>query len=54
MPLYDRGIQPVWLEVMNSHVDWVRFPPVGVDRTYFSPNEVAYVHRAEAPWVPCW
>jgi hypothetical protein len=45
VPLYDRGIQPVWLEVTNGHVDWVRFPPVGVDRTYFSPIEVAYIHR---------
>jgi hypothetical protein len=46
-PLYDRGIQPVWLEVTNGQpqAGWVRFAPVGVDRFYFSPLEVAYVFR---------
>lgn len=43
--LYDRGIQPVWLEVTNGQAHWVRFAPVGVDRAYFSPIEVAYIHR---------
>jgi hypothetical protein len=45
IPVYRRGIQPVWIEVENSSLERVRFAPVGVDRTYFSPLEVAYMHR---------
>lgn len=45
MPLYKRGIQPVWLEVHNQTHGNLRFAPVALDRAYFSPFEVAYVHR---------
>ena len=45
IPVYRRGIQPIWIEVENSSSKRVRFAPVGVDRTYFSPLEVAYMHR---------
>jgi hypothetical protein len=45
VPLYKRGIQPVWLEIVNNSPHWVRFAPTGVDRDYFSPLEVAYMHR---------
>jgi len=45
LPLYDSGIQPVWLEVRNGTDSQVRYAPVGTDRDYFSPQEVAYVHR---------
>lgn len=45
IPVYRRGIQPVWIEVENASTERVRFAPAGVDRTYFSPLEVAYVHR---------
>ncbi len=44
-PLYDRGIQPVWIEVVNASPELLRFAPVGMDRDYFSPIEVAYIHR---------
>jgi hypothetical protein len=44
-PLYKRGIQPVWLEIENKSSERVRFSPVGLDRDYFSPLEVAYMHR---------
>jgi hypothetical protein len=44
-PIYDSRIQPVWLEVENQVGFPLRFAPVGVDRLYFSPLEVAYKHR---------
>lgn len=45
VPLYKRGIQPVWLEIVNNSPDRLRFAPTSLDRTYFSPLEVAYMHR---------
>lgn len=45
VPLYDRGIQPVWIEVVNGSPELLRFAPAGMDRFYFSPIEVAYIHR---------
>ncbi len=45
IPIYKSGIQPVWLEVENNSPDRVRFAPTGMDREYFSPMEVAYMHR---------
>jgi hypothetical protein len=45
VPLYDRSIQPVWLEVENRGPVPVRFAPTGIDDDYFSPVEVAYIHR---------
>jgi len=45
--LYDSGIQPVWLEVENGTDSRIRYAPVGTDREYFSPQEVAYVHRGD-------
>jgi len=45
IPIYERGIQPVWLEIENNSAGRVRFAPTGVDRNYFSPLEVAYMHR---------
>lgn len=45
VPLYKKLIQPVWLEIENSgnHPMW--FLPAGLDRQYFPPLEVAYMHR---------
>ena len=43
--LYDKGIQPVWLEVQNNGPEQIRYAPVGTDRFYFSPGEVAYKYR---------
>jgi hypothetical protein len=45
IPIYDRGIQPVWLKIENNSETRVRFAPTGVDHDYFSPLEVAYMHR---------
>jgi hypothetical protein len=45
IPIYDRGIQPIWLNIENNSEKRVRFAPTGVDPGYFSPLEVAYMHR---------
>jgi hypothetical protein len=44
-PLYKKGIQPLWLEIENNEKVPLAFLPVGLDRDYFAPLEVAYVHR---------
>ncbi len=44
-PVYDRRVQPIWLEVENGGADRVRFAPVGTDRNYFSPMEVWYTNQ---------
>lgn len=44
--VYARGIQPVWLEIENQGPERLRFAPVGTDPQYFSPIEVAYMHRS--------
>lgn len=46
-PLYDSGIQPVWLQITNNSDRRARFVISSVDREYFSPLEVAYMHRRE-------
>jgi len=43
--LYDKGIQPVWLEVQNNGPEQIRYAPVSTDRFYFSPLEAAYMNR---------
>ena len=45
VPIYKRGIQPVWLEITNSSADRARFVLISVDQEYFSPLEVAYMHK---------
>lgn len=44
-PVYDRGIQPVWLRISNDSGSRVRFAPTSLDEFYFSPLEVSYIHR---------
>ncbi len=46
IPLYARGIQPVWLKIENNTDQPVWFLPTSVDANYFAPLEVAYMHRA--------
>ena len=43
--LYDKGVQPVWLEVHNNGPEQIRYAPVSTDRFYFSPLEVAWSNR---------
>jgi hypothetical protein len=45
VPVYKRGVQPVWLEIVNNSQDRIRFVPTGLDPVYFSPLEVSYMHR---------
>lgn len=45
LPLYERGIQPIWLEVENQTDEPVWFLPTSVDRDYMPPLEVAYMHH---------
>ena len=45
LPLYRRGIQPVWLKIENNGKERIWFPPYGVDPDYFAPLEVAYMHH---------
>ena len=46
LPLYDRNVQPVWIEVVNNGDSELRFAPVGTDPLYVPPFEVAYTHRS--------
>ena len=46
LPLYSKGIQPIWLEIENKTEHPMWFAPVSVDRDYFSPLEVAYMHHS--------
>ena len=46
LPLYDRDIQPVWIEVVNRGDTELRFAPVGTDPLYVPPFEVAYTNRS--------
>lgn len=45
VPLYDQGIQPVWLEVSNLGDQRARLAYASIDPKYLSPFEVAYVNR---------
>jgi hypothetical protein len=45
VPLYRRGIQPVWFEISNLSDRSARFAPYSVDEAYFPPHEVAYIYR---------
>jgi len=45
IPIYKRGIQPVWLEITNNSASPARFVLISVDKEYFSPLEVAYMHK---------
>jgi hypothetical protein len=46
LPLYEGGIQPVWLKIHNGSDARTRYAPVGTDPEYFSSQEVSYVHRS--------
>jgi hypothetical protein len=45
IPIYKRGIQPVWLKISNGSDITLHLSHYGVDPDYFSPLEVAYIHR---------
>jgi hypothetical protein len=45
VPLYKRGIQPVWLEIENKDDKPIWFFPVGLDPLYFTPLEAAFMNH---------
>jgi len=45
VPLYKRGIQPVWIQVVNDSEDYIRLALSSIDREYFAPLEVAYMYK---------
>jgi len=45
IPIYQRGIQPVWLEITNNSNSRARLILSSIDREYFAPLEVAYMHK---------
>jgi hypothetical protein len=45
IPVYERRVQPIWLEVENTTGSRVRFAPVGTDPAYFSPMEVWFTNH---------
>ena len=53
IPLENRGIQAVWMEITNNSGRRARFAPYSVDPEYFPPHEVAYMYRkkfSKAGW----
>jgi hypothetical protein len=46
LDLYRKGIQPIWLKIENKEKEPVWFLPYSIDSDYFSPLEVAYMHRS--------
>jgi hypothetical protein len=45
VPLYKKGIQPIWLEIENKDDEPTWFLPFSVDPDYFSPLEVTYPYH---------
>ena len=49
VPLYERGVQPVWLEIENFGDEGVYFLPVGLDPGYFTPIGAAALTQSSGP-----
>jgi hypothetical protein len=47
LPLAERGIQPVWIEIENQEDKGFYLMVLSVDPNYFSPSELAWMFRAE-------
>ncbi len=45
LPLYDKGIQPVWIKLENTGSSPIRITLWSIDPDYYSPLEVAWKHR---------
>ncbi|HUU71003.1 MAG TPA: LssY C-terminal domain-containing protein [Burkholderiales bacterium] len=43
--LYQRNIQPVWIQVENLSDETLWFLPLGLDEAYFTPIETSYRHQ---------
>ncbi|MCX5497778.1 LssY C-terminal domain-containing protein [Kaistia dalseonensis] len=42
VPVIEKGIQPVWVEITNGGSEPLWYMPITTDETYFAPLEVAY------------
>jgi hypothetical protein len=47
LPLADRGIQPVWLEIDNQEDEELYLMLLSLDPNYFSPSEIAWMFRGQ-------
>ena len=47
LPLVEKGIQPVWLEIENQEDKGFYLMLLSVDPNYFSPSELAWIFRTE-------
>jgi hypothetical protein len=45
VPLYRKGIQPIWMEIVNNDDKPASFLPFSVDPDYFAPLEVTYPYH---------
>ncbi len=45
LSLYEKGVQPVWIEVENNSADLLRLSIWSIDSDYYSPLEVAWMNR---------
>ena len=52
LPLYRRGVQPVWLEIKNEREERVSFLAVGLDPQYFTPIETANIGNRDGKRGP--
>ncbi len=43
--LYEKGVQPVWVEIENNSADLLRLSIWSIDSDYYSPLEVAWMNR---------
>jgi len=48
IPLYKRGVQPIWIEVENRTDQPIGLLPFGVDSDYHSPLEIASLGRSDS------
>ena len=45
LSLYEKGVQPVWIEVENNSANLLRLSIWSIDSDYYSPLEVAWMNR---------
>jgi hypothetical protein len=45
LSLFEKGIQPVWIEVENNTANFLRLSIWSIDSDYYSPLEVAWMNR---------
>ena len=45
VPMFDHGIQPVWVKVENSRENTLTLLPLEFDHLYYTPTEAAYINH---------